>query len=103
MWKDHFGKIISGVGTALTLTIFWGGYSLLIAVAEVKAEQFVDTIMKQRAEQFNAPIKSELEQTKQQLRNNREQIDQLTQSLEQTNQLLQTLINQNRSDVNNDQ
>lgn len=101
MWKENYGKILTSAGTAIILAVFWAFYGLIVTAIEVRAEQWIENRLEERAAEFNAEVKtqlsdttSQLEQTQIQLKGTRSQVDILQRSLEQNTKLLELLIRQ---------
>lgn len=94
MLKDHFGKILSSVGTAVALAIVWAFYGLIVTAIEVKAEEYAKEIINEVVEGKLVETTRQLEQTQIQLKGTRTQVNELQQSLEQNNKMLEILIRQ---------
>lgn len=101
MLKENWGKIVSSVGTAVVLAIFWAFYGLVVTAIEVRAEQWIENRLEQRAAEFNELVKeqlsdttSQLEETQIQLKGTRSQVNELQKALDQNNSMLEILIRQ---------
>ena len=94
MLKENWGKIVSSVGTAVVLAIFWAFYGLIVTAIEVKAEEYAKDIINEVVEGKLVETTKQLEQTQIQLKGTRTQVNELQQSLEQNNRMLEILIRQ---------